>query len=316
LQSQAETGKDSEMINHGWKATILAVLLLGKTASTPADELGFPGRSGTWAAVFNSSPTLNAMPPQPAVQDGKNVVALPGTGPAMPFADSAYLGPGQAVNGSWAVGSLPVNVIPAPPSQQTPAAYGRSPTPNSPPLQSATQYGSGAVALPGNGRVTPGGGSVSSASPEPGQAVDGTWREEGLYVIVNINGIETRLLKQAPEVSQSAAASQPTQEGTVRGRLAQGKRPLTNCHVVIVPMNEEGQNAYAYSKAQEPLTAITDSDGVYYFEHVPAGQYKLTWLPQGTNQWIRRLAIKPDLVVHGGEAVSVKEIRGAQTTIN
>jgi len=50
---------------------------------------------------------------------------------------------------------------------------------------------------------------------------------------------------------------------------------------------------------------------------VPLGKYKLTWLPDGTNQWIRRVSIKPDVVINGGgEAVTVNTIGGAQQTIN
>jgi hypothetical protein len=163
--------------------------------------------------------------------------------------------------------------------------------------------------------LPPGGASgVAAVPPAAGQTVDGTWREDGRFVIININGKETKLLK--PDVNRSAAANQPLEEGTVRGRLQQGKRPLANCHVVMMPIREEGKKAYAYDETREPQTSITDSNGDYFFEHVPAGKYKLTWLPQGTKQWIRRLAIKPDVDVHGGQAVSVREIRFAQATIN
>ena len=61
---------------------------------------------------------------------------------------------------------------------------------------------------------------------------------------------------------------------------------------------------------------VTEADGSYRFENVPAGAYKLSWLPQGENQWIRRISLKPDVVVGGGETVNVKEIRVALRTIN
>ena len=52
------------------------------------------------------------------------------------------------------------------------------------------------------------------------------------------------------------------------------------------------------------------------FEHVPAGEYKLTWLPAGAKQWIRRIAMRPDVIVHEGQDVTLKDIRMAQQTIN
>jgi hypothetical protein len=82
-----------------------------------------------------------------------------------------------------------------------------------------------------------------------------------------------------------------------------------------VPL-EGDKNAYHYDASREPPTTATDSEGGYYFEHVPVGKYKLTWLPNGTNQWIRRIAVRPDVVVHSGQAVTVNTIGAARQTIN
>jgi hypothetical protein len=49
---------------------------------------------------------------------------------------------------------------------------------------------------------------------------------------------------------------------------------------------------------------------------VPAGGYKLAWLPAGQNQWIRRISMQPDVKVHNGETTKLKEIRVALQTIN
>jgi hypothetical protein len=64
------------------------------------------------------------------------------------------------------------------------------------------------------------------------------------------------------------------------------------------------------------MSATTDEQGVYCFEHVPAGDYKLTWLPNGTKQWIRRISLRPDVVVQAGQDVSLKDVRMALQTIN
>jgi hypothetical protein len=103
--------------------------------------------------------------------------------------------------------------------------------------------------------------------------------------------------------------------GTVCGRLVDRGRPLVNCHVVIVPLHE-AKGVYLFDSDRQVLDTVTDEDGNYRFENVPAGEYKLTWLPAGKTQWIRRIAARPDVKVHYGEATKLKEIRVAMQTIN
>ena len=67
---------------------------------------------------------------------------------------------------------------------------------------------------------------------------------------------------------------------------------------------------------RKPLATVTDQNGVFHYEGVPAGGYKLTWLPAGQNQWIRRIAMRPDVHVHNGETTTLKEIRIALQTVN
>ena len=64
------------------------------------------------------------------------------------------------------------------------------------------------------------------------------------------------------------------------------------------------------------MTAVTDAEGVFGFENVPVGSYKLTWLPAGATQWIRRIEMKPDVVVREGQDTTLREIRTALRTIN
>jgi hypothetical protein len=99
--------------------------------------------------------------------------------------------------------------------------------------------------------------------------------------------------------------------GTVRGRFMQKGQPVASCYVVILPMNNDG-----IDQNRLPLTTTTDNEGMYYFDNVPAGTYKLTWLPAGSTQWIRRIEMKPDVVVHAGQTVVLREIRMALQTIN
>ena len=203
-------------------------------------------------------------------------------------------------------------------------------------------------------------GSVPPAAP----AADGTWRDDGRYVIININGKEMKLLKASSEPPLSgerslaafdnqlllnAQSKQPavpadngvyllplpgpetigggpvvgtapstavySPEGTVHGRLLQKGYPVANCYVVIAPW-PKGDKADSSLDTRVPLSTTTNDEGFYCFEHVPAGEYKLTWLPAGAKQWIRRIAMRPDVVVLEHQDVALKDIRMALQTIN
>ncbi len=103
--------------------------------------------------------------------------------------------------------------------------------------------------------------------------------------------------------------------GDVCGRLLNRGRPLVNCHVVIVPL-QESDGDIRVDADRKPLATVTDENGVFHFEDVPEGGYKLTWLPDGQRQWIRRIAMRPDVHVHNGAVTTLKEIRIALQTIN
>jgi hypothetical protein len=155
------------------------------------------------------------------------------------------------------------------------------------------------------------------AAPDyvPPPPVNGTWRDDGQYVIIEVNGQQLRLLKSAlaqPPAPSPGQIQVPT--GTVHGRLLQRGRPLVNCQIVIVPMHKDG--ATDDNGFRQPVAAVTDADGIYVFANVPVGAYKLTWLPAGATQWIRRIEMKPDVFVHEGQDTMVKDLRMALQTIN
>jgi hypothetical protein len=172
------------------------------------------------------------------------------------------------------------------------------------------------VRLPPTGSANVNGAASNATLPASPQAVDGTIRDDGEYVTITIDGKEMKLLKPRATPKLNIPGAPGVAVGAVRGRLMQSGRPLANCRVVIMPLERDGKG-YRYDSNREPFSTATNSDGIYYFDHVPIGDYKLTWLPSGTNQWIRRVAIKPDVVVrHSGEAVSINTIGAAQQTIN
>ena len=160
---------------------------------------------------------------------------------------------------------------------------------------------------------------------------DGTWREEGRYVIIKLNGQELKLVKEPTSQHEGDREHVPTSPigravfstqsevktgGRVSGRLLNRSRPLVNCRISLVPLQRSGFGGYSVNGAGEPQTAVTDDRGEYRFEDIPHGRYKLFWLPQGHRRWIRRIEFRPDVVIKGAETVELKPIRVALQTVN
>jgi len=118
-----------------------------------------------------------------------------------------------------------------------------------------------------------------------------------------------------PRAQPMPQSSSRLMGGDVCGRLLNQGRPLVNCHVVIVPLRDV-DGVIGADEDRKPLATVTDENGVFHFEDVPEGGYKLTWLPDGQRQWIRRIAMRPDVHVRNGEVTTLKEIRIALQTIN
>lgn len=153
----------------------------------------------------------------------------------------------------------------------------------------------------------------------PGEPVDRTCREDGRHIIINLNGQQLRLEKSgaAPTAAAPTAAA-PTEQangGEVYGRLSHRGQPVVNCAVALLPLSKTW-NSYEINEAVEPLVARTDEHGDYHFAAAPPGPYKLSWLPAGERQWIRRVEFRPDVRVRAGETAHIEEIRVALRTIN
>jgi len=144
--------------------------------------------------------------------------------------------------------------------------------------------------------------------------VDGTWREDGQHILININGQQLRLEKSGPS-SPTPTPPAPPAGGEVEGRLSHRGHPLVHCTVALLPLSKSG-SGYHVNGEREPPVCHTDSNGVYRFPDVPPGAYKLTWLPEGTRQWIRRVKFHPDVHVKAGQVAHAKEIRRCLQTLN
>lgn len=184
--------------------------------------------------------------------------------------------------------------------------------------------------------------SDQSAADLHDQRVDGTWREENGFVIINLNGQELRLAKRdslttpppvlheqsadhrkiAPAAFSSDSQAftvnrtpQPTVGGTVNGRLLHRARPVSACRVSLIPLTKSF-GRYQIDASAEAQSTVTTADGSYRFDHVPRGVYKLFWLPKGEQKWVRRIEYKPDVLVQTGETTRLKDIRTALRTLN
>lgn len=80
------------------------------------------------------------------------------------------------------------------------------------------------------------------------------------------------------------------QGGAIEGFVRTAQRPQANCSITVVP--ETGESLV-------PLSAVTDQDGHYFIEHVPAGQVSVQASTDSTHQ------ITHDVTVENGSGVAV-----------
>lgn len=157
--------------------------------------------------------------------------------------------------------------------------------------------------------------TASGVANHGNRPADGTWSEDGRYLIINLNGQQLRLLRTDSQTTPDPALPQTPSGGDVTGRLSHSGRPLANCEVALIPLRKNW-TGYKLANSSEALVSRTDGNGVYRLRNVPSGPYKLKWRPAGEQSWIRRAEIRPDVNVRANEASQVKEIRVALRTIN
>lgn len=87
--------------------------------------------------------------------------------------------------------------------------------------------------------------------------------------------------------------------GRVAGRMLHKGKPLPGCQVKIIVLERWG--VFGGVKKGIRFETITDENGVYNFENVPPGGYKIYWKPPSESSWIRRLQMEPDIYVEHGE---------------
>lgn len=149
----------------------------------------------------------------------------------------------------------------------------------------------------------------------PGQSRSGTQTEDSRR-IENPRGWRGEDERSPPVPPWSGVPERSTVVGGAAwGRLLQQGKPLANCRVVIVPFTKSFRG-YSPDKTKPPSVAVTNEQGLYHFDDVAPGPYKLSWLPEGYTQWIRRIAFQPDVVVQPQQTARIKDIRAALRTAN
>jgi hypothetical protein len=307
-----------------WEFVVFAAMVAGQRTTAIADELSSPNARPrsvpTASAAEENRQNVNSPLSQPAVFPERGVAAMSDPADARPVA-GAPAGPSRArsARGYLSAARSPTVTMD---DRFKPPARQPSTVPQQRPQLDPQGAASGPNELPdsnntGINRVPPSSGGALPSREYEGNVVarkgfDGTWRETPDYVIINIDGREMKLRRSGPDQGRPISAPPNAADGMVQGRLLQNGAPLVNCRVVMMGMEREG----LCDEDFEPMTSSTDERGVYRFERVPAGKYKFTWLPEGTKHWIRRIQMKPDVIVRPGQNAVVKDIRAAQRTIN
>lgn len=98
--------------------------------------------------------------------------------------------------------------------------------------------------------------------------------------------------------------------GVVEGRVLRRGQPLLDCRVRLVRL-EERPGLFGLGRDYVPadvLESKTGRDGLFRFERVPVGRYKVKWTVPGGDSWIRILSPEPDLAVGAGKTTTFRDI--------
>lgn len=85
--------------------------------------------------------------------------------------------------------------------------------------------------------------------------------------------------------------------GTVRGIILSQGVPLQKCEVKITRLIPGKFMFLKKYKKAEQYETITNSKGIYVFDNIPAGEYKLYWKTSIGEPWMSRIEKEPDIIV-------------------
>lgn len=90
-------------------------------------------------------------------------------------------------------------------------------------------------------------------------------------------------------------------QGIIKGDILSQGNPLPRCQVRIYRLVSKGFLFFRSYKQAEYYETITDNNGNYLFENIPAGAYKLYWKASLGEPWMMRIETEPDVVVLEGK---------------
>lgn len=91
--------------------------------------------------------------------------------------------------------------------------------------------------------------------------------------------------------------------GLLTGLVHSKGKPLASCEIKLYKLEKSGvffRKSYI-QKERGHLETITDNNGVYSFNKIPAGAYKLYWRQSLGEEWKKRIEMEPDIIVWSGE---------------
>ncbi len=116
-------------------------------------------------------------------------------------------------------------------------------------------------------------------------------------------------LMQAEQHPQ--AVRSPTQAvGNVKGRMLRSGVGLAQCRVKLVRLMKMQSlgNMLTTVRTGTEFETVTNENGIYRFEALPVGEYKMKWELPGDEGWIRRLRDKSDVTIKEGKTIILKPI--------
>jgi hypothetical protein len=128
-------------------------------------------------------------------------------------------------------------------------------------------------------------------------------------------GSDEDVEREKPDIQH---AVQDATLGRVEGKILQSGKPLPDCEVKLQVLEKGGILAKGYRPVEGAvdLETSTNNDGIYYFDGVSPGLYKLYWKPHSETTWIRRFKMEPDVIVESGKTAKPKDIETLKRTLN
>ncbi len=113
-----------------------------------------------------------------------------------------------------------------------------------------------------------------------------------------------------PESGDQSVQWRPGPAGGAEGRILRNGQGLADCKIKLIRLVRPQGMIEMFNTIKEgaEFSAVTDEQGKYVIDKLPAGAYKLKWqLPNDTG-WIRRLRDKPDAFIEEGQVTVLDSV--------